>query len=59
MYYHNCALSFVMISRKNINCTIDESVEMFRDVCVAAAERSIPVRAYVSYMFKCLKAFPH
>ncbi|CAI8020704.1 Hydroxymethylglutaryl-CoA lyase, mitochondrial [Geodia barretti] len=30
-------------SKKNINCTIDESVERFREVCEAAAERKIPV----------------
>ena len=39
---------YVYVYRKNINCSIDESVEMFRGVCVAAAERNVPVRAYVT-----------
>ena len=37
-----------LVYRKNINCGIDESVEMFREVCVAAAEKNISVRAYVT-----------
>ena len=41
-------LCFVMRNRKNINCTVAESVERFREVCVAAAEKNIPVRAYVA-----------
>jgi hydroxymethylglutaryl-CoA lyase len=40
-------------SKRNINCTIDESVERFREVCEAAAERKIPVRAYVSCVLGC------
>lgn len=40
-------------SKKNINCSIDESVEMFREVCVAAADEDIPVRAYVSCVLGC------
>ena len=39
----------VMRNRKNINCTVAESVERFREVCVAAAEKNIPVRAYVAH----------
>ena len=38
----------VMRNRKNIKCTVAESVERFREVCVAAAEKNIPVRAYVA-----------
>lgn len=38
----------LLLSRKNINCTINESVERFREVCEAAAEKNIPVRACVS-----------
>eukprot|EP00731_Ephydatia_muelleri_P010898 Em0005g1484a len=40
-------------SRKNINCSIDESVERFRDVCNAAKKLGIPVRAYVSCVLGC------
>ena len=34
----------VSVVRKNINCSIDESIERFRAVCEAAAQRSVPVR---------------
>ena len=44
---HCCVVVSLLLRRKNINCTIDESVERFREVCEAAAERKIPVRAYV------------
>jgi hydroxymethylglutaryl-CoA lyase len=40
-------------SRRNINQSIDESLETYRDVCSAAAEHGIPVRAYVSTAFGC------
>ena len=32
------------VYRKNINCSIDESIERFREVCEAAAQRRVPVR---------------
>ena len=31
-------------SKRNINCSIDESIERFRVVCEAAAARNVPVR---------------
>lgn len=40
-------------SRKNINCSIDESLERFRPVCEAAAERGVRVRGYVSCVLGC------
>jgi hydroxymethylglutaryl-CoA lyase len=40
-------------SRRNINQSIDESLETYRDVCAAASEHGIPVRAYVSTAFGC------
>mmetsp|Transcript_17942 Transcript_17942/g.29782 ORF Transcript_17942/g.29782 Transcript_17942/m.29782 type:complete len:404 (-) Transcript_17942:62-1273(-) len=40
-------------SRKNINCTIDESIARFRDVVVAAKDRGFPVRGYVSCVLGC------
>lgn len=40
-------------SRKNINCSIDESLDRFRPVCEAAAEHGIRVRGYVSCVLGC------
>ena len=40
-------------SQKNINCSIEESIERFRPVCEAAAERNLPVRGYVSCVLGC------
>lgn len=40
-------------SRKNINCTIEESIERFRPVMEAAARAGIPVRGYVSCVTDC------
>lgn len=40
-------------SRKNINCTIAESLERFAPVCEAAKERNIRVRGYVSCVAGC------
>ena len=40
-------------SRENINCSIDESLERFRPVCDAAAERGVRVRGYVSCVLGC------
>ncbi|HTL45488.1 MAG TPA: hydroxymethylglutaryl-CoA lyase [Vicinamibacterales bacterium] len=40
-------------SRRNINETIDASLETYRTVCAAARAASIPVRAYVSTAFGC------
>ena len=40
-------------SMKNINCSIDESIERFREVTEAAKERGVPVRGYVSCVLGC------
>ncbi len=40
-------------SRKNINCSIAESLERFAPVCEAAKERNIRVRGYVSCVAGC------
>jgi hydroxymethylglutaryl-CoA lyase len=40
-------------SQKNINCSIDESLERFSDVMSAAREANVPVRGYVSCVLGC------
>ncbi len=40
-------------SRKNINCSISESLERFGPVMSAAAEAGLPVRGYVSCVTDC------
>ncbi|TMS04611.1 3-hydroxymethyl-3-methylglutaryl-CoA lyase, cytoplasmic [Larimichthys crocea] len=40
-------------SKKNINCSIDESMLRFEDVINTAKERQIPVRGYVSCALGC------
>jgi len=40
-------------SHKNINCSIEESLERFRPVCDAARELNIAVRGYVSCVLGC------
>lgn len=40
-------------SRKNINCSINESFERFRPILTAAAADGIPVRGYVSCVTDC------
>ncbi len=40
-------------SRKNINCSIQESLDRFRPVIDAAAQRGIRVRGYVSCVVGC------
>jgi len=42
-----------LFSRKNINCSIDESFERFRGVCEAAVKAGVPVRGYVSCVLGC------
>ncbi|XP_072836321.2 hydroxymethylglutaryl-CoA lyase, mitochondrial isoform X2 [Pogona vitticeps] len=42
-----------LFTKKNINCSIEESLERFRDVLSAAKESSIPVRGYVSCVLGC------
>uniref|UniRef100_M4BUD2 hydroxymethylglutaryl-CoA lyase n=1 Tax=Hyaloperonospora arabidopsidis (strain Emoy2) TaxID=559515 RepID=M4BUD2_HYAAE len=40
-------------SKKNINCSIDESLERFRPVCEKASRLGIRVRGYVSCVLGC------
>jgi len=40
-------------SQKNINCSIDESIERFRPVMKIAKENNIKVRGYVSCVLGC------
>jgi isopropylmalate/homocitrate/citramalate synthase len=40
-------------SQRNINCSIDESIERFRPVMELAARRLLPVRGYVSCVLGC------
>jgi hydroxymethylglutaryl-CoA lyase len=40
-------------SRRNINQSIDASLERYRDVCSRARAAALPVRAYVSTAFGC------
>ncbi len=40
-------------SRKNINCSIAESLERFRPVAAAARADGVPVRGYVSCVIAC------
>ncbi|KZX51341.1 hydroxymethylglutaryl-CoA lyase [Halioglobus sp. HI00S01] len=40
-------------SRKNINCSISESLQRFEDVMAAAQTHNIPVRGYVSCVLGC------
>ena len=40
-------------SKKNINCSIEESLARFEPVCEAAMSHGIPVRGYVSTVLDC------
>ncbi|MBI3672285.1 MAG: hydroxymethylglutaryl-CoA lyase [Rhizobiales bacterium] len=40
-------------SRRNINCSIEESLVRYRDVCRAAERDGMPVRGYVSCAIAC------
>lgn len=40
-------------SQKNINCSIDESLERFKPIMAAAREAGLPVRGYVSCVTDC------
>lgn len=40
-------------SRRNINCSIAESLERFAPVCAAARDRGVRVRGYVSCVLGC------
>jgi hydroxymethylglutaryl-CoA lyase len=40
-------------SRKNINCSIEESLERFKPLCAEAQQRNVKVRGYVSCVLGC------
>ena len=40
-------------SKKNVNCSINESLARFRDLFNKASERKVPVRGYVSCIVEC------
>ena len=40
-------------SQKNINCSVEESLQRFRPVARAAADAGIPVRGYISCVIAC------
>ena len=40
-------------SRKNVNCSIEESLARFRDVFKKASQEKLPVRGYVSCIVEC------
>jgi hydroxymethylglutaryl-CoA lyase len=40
-------------SQKNINCSIQESLERFQPLCLAAKEKGVRVRGYVSCVLGC------
>jgi hydroxymethylglutaryl-CoA lyase len=40
-------------SRRNLNCSIDGSLERYAKVCAAAAAAGVPVRGYVSCVLGC------
>jgi len=40
-------------SRRNIGCSIAESLERYRDVCATARERGLTIRGYVSCALGC------
>ena len=40
-------------SQKNVNCSIDESLERFRDLFKKASKKKVPVRGYVSCIVEC------
>ncbi|XP_007522659.1 hydroxymethylglutaryl-CoA lyase, mitochondrial isoform X1 [Erinaceus europaeus] len=42
-----------LFTKKNINCSIDESLQRFSEVLKAAQAASIPVRGYVSCVLGC------
>lgn len=40
-------------AQKNINCSVSESIERFKPIIIAAKEKNIPVRGYVSCVLGC------
>ena len=47
------AASTESFSKKNINCSIDDSLDTFSKVCKKAKEKGIKVRGYLSCVFGC------
>jgi hydroxymethylglutaryl-CoA lyase len=44
---------FTFYKKKNINCSIEESMERFRQVTQMATTHSIPIRGYISCVVAC------
>lgn len=45
-------------AKANTNCTIEESINRFQEVCEAAKEQDVPVRGYGSQIVKhCVLMF--
>ncbi|XP_037551469.1 hydroxymethylglutaryl-CoA lyase, mitochondrial [Nematolebias whitei] len=42
-----------LFSKKNINCSVEESLQRFDDVMKAAKEAAVPVRGYISCVVGC------
>ncbi|XP_010877513.1 hydroxymethylglutaryl-CoA lyase, mitochondrial [Esox lucius] len=42
-----------LFSKKNINCSVEESLQRFEEVTKAAKEAGVPVRGYVSCVLGC------
>ncbi|XP_007574236.1 PREDICTED: hydroxymethylglutaryl-CoA lyase, mitochondrial isoform X1 [Poecilia mexicana] len=42
-----------LFSKKNINCSVEESLQRFEEVMKAAKEAAVPVRGYVSCVVGC------
>jgi len=40
-------------SKANINCSVEESLARFREVCELALQKGIRVRGYVLLLFGC------
>jgi hydroxymethylglutaryl-CoA lyase len=47
------AVATETFSQKNINCSIEESLQRYRDLMTAAQQNNIPVRGYVSCVLGC------
>jgi len=40
-------------SKRNINCSIDESIERFSEICILALDEGIRIRGYISCVLGC------
>jgi hydroxymethylglutaryl-CoA lyase len=43
----------LVYSRKNINCSVDESITRFTSVCKKAKDANVKIRGYVSCVIAC------